>query len=497
MIAGNFTLYRLARRMGWQPDGLRSEVPARPVGAKLELTHACNLRCGFCYTDSPRHTLQRTPDLSDGAWLAIADQAADLGVIEVVLTGGEPLLRSELVIELLERLERRGIGLTLNTNGWFVDDAVADRLAGVGGLQVAVSIDGATAALHDASRGVPGSWRRAVQATSRLLDRGVRVQVVHVVTPENEHAFPDFLQQMWTLGVNSVRVTPVQTIGAAARGGRWAVSRRRRLRRAVRHANGEDMRVRLQGATASVLALPDDAAPAALLVRPSGAVLIDSLHPFAFGHAVRDGLETCWDRIAAGWRDPRISRWAGSLGSSRDLPHSDVVPYLDDEVPLVEPDGGDGNGAERPSRRHAEDPVPAKAAPRDDTGSSTENLASARAQVRDLALGRRYRLAPVRIGGGPQDHYLRAVTSGEVVRLNGTAAMVAGALDWGTPAEAVSRLADRFAETDQGRLERDVLAAGRSLCRRGILVPVRAQRPPQLAASSGTPDLPDALPGEL
>src|SRR5918999_6033574 len=119
LIAESYRLRRLAWRVGWRPRRIRTEPPERPVGAKLELTHACNLRCGFCYTDSPRHTLQRTPDLSDEAWLAVADQAADLGVIEVVLTGGEPMLRPELVFELLERLERRGIGLTLNTNGWF------------------------------------------------------------------------------------------------------------------------------------------------------------------------------------------------------------------------------------------------------------------------------------------------------------------------------------------------------------------------------------------
>jgi pyrroloquinoline quinone biosynthesis protein E len=96
VIVSSYNLQRLARRAGWHRKGPPREVPARPVGAKLELTHACNLRCGFCYTDSPRHTLQRTRDLSDAAWLAIADQAAGLGVIEVVLTGGEPLMRAEL-----------------------------------------------------------------------------------------------------------------------------------------------------------------------------------------------------------------------------------------------------------------------------------------------------------------------------------------------------------------------------------------------------------------
>jgi MoaA/NifB/PqqE/SkfB family radical SAM enzyme len=494
LIAENYRLRRLARRVGWRPRKVRTQAPARPVGAKLELTHACNLRCGFCYTDSPRHTLQRTPDLSDEAWLSIADQAADLGVIEVVITGGEPLLRRELVFELIERLERRGVGLTLNTNGWFVDEAAADRLTHVEGLQVDVSIDGATPALHDGSRGVPGSWRRAVDATARLLDRGIPVQVVHVVTPENERDFPAFLEQMWTLGVGSVRVTPVVPVGAAARKGRWAISRGR-LGRAVRRADSEDMRVFLQGGTARVLALPDVTAPASLLVRPSGAVLTDSIHPFAFGHAIRDGLETCWGRIAAGWLDPRIVRWVGSLHSPRDLPRSELVPYLDDEVPLTVQASGAPGGPEPPRGRHADDPVPRKATAGDEHGDPAEELDQARSYVRGLALARRYRLADVRMAGGPRDHYVRTLRGGGVAHLNGTAAMIAGTLDGGTPADAVGRLARRFALNDPARLERDVLAAGRSLLRRGILVPARAQHALQPAGATGTPDLPDASPG--
>src|SRR5438046_10064269 len=98
-----------------RPPG-RTSAPVRPVGVKLELTHACNLRCGFCYTDSPRHTLARTPDLADEDWLAVVDEAIALGVLEAVVTGGEPLLRRDLTLEVIERLDAAGAGTTLHTN---------------------------------------------------------------------------------------------------------------------------------------------------------------------------------------------------------------------------------------------------------------------------------------------------------------------------------------------------------------------------------------------
>ena len=459
---------RLARRAGWRSTHLRARPPERPVGAKLELTHACNLRCGFCYTDSPRHTLLRTPDLPDDTWHRIATEAADLGVIELVLTGGEPFLRRDLVLSLLDTLAGRDVGLTLNTNGWFVDDEIADRLAEIPGLLVDISIDGATPALHDASRGVPGSWRRAVEAASRLLDRGVRVQVVHVVTPVNERSFDEMLEQMWTLGVTSLRATPVVALGAAARSGRWGVNRDR-LRRSIRAFNrthGDGMRVILQPGNAGLLAIHDHAAPVAMLVRPTGAVLTDSLHPFSFGNAAEEGLQACWARVVERWRDPKISDWAGSLRKSSDLADAPLIPYLNDEVPV----GGDGSA----SASHAADPVPERAQPRDDSGDPAENLARARDQVSSLALARRYRLGPARVGGGPDEHYVRQVESGRVVKLNATAALMLEELSGRTAAEAVTRLSDRYEGVERERLEADVLATGRSLVDEGILVPATA-----------------------
>jgi MoaA/NifB/PqqE/SkfB family radical SAM enzyme len=443
---------------------MRARPPERPVGAKLELTHACNLRCGFCYTDSPRHTLLRTPDLPDEDWHRIASEAADLGVIELVLTGGEPFLRRDLVLALLDEMSGRDVGLTLNTNGWFVDDDIADRLAEVPGLQVDISIDGATPALHDASRGVPGSWRRAVEAAGRLLDRGVRIQIVHVVTPVNEGSFGAMLEQMWTLGVTSVRATPVVEVGAAARSGRWPVNRDR-LRRTIKafaKSHGDGMSVTLQHGNAGLLAIHDHAAPVAVLVRPGGAVLTDSLHPFRYGNAAEEGLARCWERIVENWQDPEVSRWARSFRGSRDLSKASVIPYLTDEVPV-------GSAARAAS--HAEDPVPERSEPRDDSGDPAENLARAREHVRSVALGRRYRMAPAKLGGGPEEHYVRQPETGRVVRLNASAVAMLQELDDGTGADAVDSLSDRWAGVERARLETDVLATGRSLVREGILVP--------------------------
>jgi pyruvate-formate lyase-activating enzyme len=326
-IRGSYRLHRLGRRMVHDVRPL--DVPERPIGAKLELTYRCNLRCGFCYTDSPRRTLARTAEMDDEQWRRIVGEAIDLGIIEGVITGGEPLLRRELTLETAERLTAAGVMVTLNTNGWFLDAEVADRLAETG-ARVHVSLDGASAELHDASRGVPGSWRRAVEAVDLMLARGTRVQVVHVVTPENEMTFDLFLEQMRLLAPTSLRVVPVGLLGAAARSGTWAVDYDRVLAAAGRFGSPARPRI-LPGAEVpgSVVAL--DTAPRAFLVRPNGAFLADSQHPFSFGDAGRQDLAECWDGMRAKWRDRRVSGWRAGARNREQAAERDLVPYRDDE----------------------------------------------------------------------------------------------------------------------------------------------------------------------
>lgn len=462
-----------------------TECPERPIGAKLELTYACNLRCDFCYTDSPRHTLQRTPELSDEEWRRVVREALELGIVEAVVTGGEPFLRRELALETIETLATAGVGVALNTNGWFVDGEIASRLGALRGVTAHVSVDGARAGLHDSSRGVPGSWRRAIEGIDHLLSAGVGVCAVHVVTPGNADAVGSFLEQMWTLGVPWVRVTPVVVNGAAARGGEWKVSREalRRTAEEFEERRGTAMRITVQAATGGTLSLQGRAAPGSFLVRPNGDVRPDSLRPFTFGNAARDGVEACWAALREGWDDERINRWAGAMKRSGDLPKADLVPYLDDEVSIR----GGSNGGRGPGGRDA--PVPAKTPPK--RVDPAAELLEAEEKVRSLAAARRYRHTPLRWSGSPRQRFVRLAGDGSYLRLNESGGVVMDALDGGTLADAAGALRARYGIGDE-RAGEDAVAAIRDLQRRGVVVAASATG--SFPAGPGTTDLPGLEP---
>jgi hypothetical protein len=144
---------------------------------------------------------------------------------------------------------------------------------------------------------------------------------------------------------------------------------------------------------------------------------------------------------------------------------------MDDE-PVVDGEPGGVPGARTGAgAQYADAAVPAAAKPKDDSGDPKENLRAARELVRGLALARRYTAGPARIAGGPTEHFARSADTGEVTRLNRTAALVARVLQEGSAMDAVAILGEHHPDAERARLEEDVLAAARTLVDRGILVP--------------------------
>ncbi len=370
-----------------------------------------------------------------------------------------------MALAALERLDEAGVATYLNTNGWFVDDAVADRLAALRGLHVYVSVDGANAGRHDALRGVPGSWKRALAGAARLLDRGVPVRITHVVTPHNGDEVPDALRAFARLGALSTHLAPVAPIGAAARGGDWAVDRMAlRVTRDAGRSSLGGMNVEVRGGEYDDFN-PFTSAPATFLVRPDGVVRISSSVPFSFGH-VDEGVAACWERIRAGWDAPEVRRWLDSVKRRSRLPEASVVPYLDADAPVGDtapaPTAG-GRAADRPAASALSRPDPLAGTP------------AALEHVTALALGRRYRLGTVRWTEGDRgQRFVRQTATGAVTKLNPTAATVMEACAGGSAADAVDLLAARHPGTPRDVLVDDTVAALRLLLARRILVPALA-----------------------
>jgi radical SAM protein with 4Fe4S-binding SPASM domain len=114
--------------------------------------------------------------LSTSEALAVIDQIRDVGTPVVVLSGGEPLMRTDLCMIARYGTEQ-GLRMVMGTSGYFLDRSMAARLRDAGIRAVAVSIDSADPVVHDTFRGRSGAWEKAVQGIQNCRDEGIGIQI--------------------------------------------------------------------------------------------------------------------------------------------------------------------------------------------------------------------------------------------------------------------------------------------------------------------------------
>lgn len=175
-----------------------------PLYVVWETTLDCNARCVHCYSDAVFGKGEKYWPLPDA--IELIDQLADAGVIILALSGGEVLMRPDWD-RLIGHGVKRGLRMTLATNGRLVTPRVAARLAELGVWNVTVSLDGASAAVHDAVRGVPGLFDAACRAVRRLVRAGVRVTVNFTPMRPNLAEAEAIIELAWRLGASKINMT--------------------------------------------------------------------------------------------------------------------------------------------------------------------------------------------------------------------------------------------------------------------------------------------------
>ena len=174
------------------------------------LTEGCNLTCRHCWI-GPRFdvTGNRYPTLPVELFETAIREAKPLGLQDVKLTGGEPLLHPHFT-RLLEIIRREELKLTIETNGLLCTPEIAAEIAKSPDRFVSVSIDGADAATHEWVRGVPGAFEAARQAVRNLVAAGIRPQVIFTVMRSNAGQVDAMVRMIEELGAASLKFNIVQ-----------------------------------------------------------------------------------------------------------------------------------------------------------------------------------------------------------------------------------------------------------------------------------------------
>ena len=148
------------------------KIGQKTRGIDLNFNNACNLRCKYCFTNSPKGDHAKNY-LDIGAIRKLADEADELGYFEFDLQGGELLLQPEKLFEVLKAIKPERFYMYLTTNGYYLDEAIAKKLAEFKVSRVSVSIDSMDEKIHDEIRGRKDSWKRAIAALEHVRNAGM------------------------------------------------------------------------------------------------------------------------------------------------------------------------------------------------------------------------------------------------------------------------------------------------------------------------------------
>ncbi|HJR60361.1 MAG TPA: radical SAM protein [Vicinamibacterales bacterium] len=151
----------------------------RPYIISWNLTYRCNLACEHCYLDAGPKPLVGTQNFADRSELGteecfrVIDEIATFAPeCLTILTGGEPLLRRD-ILEIVRRASERELWVVVGTNGVRITENVAARLAEAGARGLSLSLDALDPDRHDQFRRVLGAWRNTVEGAEILNRTGL------------------------------------------------------------------------------------------------------------------------------------------------------------------------------------------------------------------------------------------------------------------------------------------------------------------------------------
>jgi pyrroloquinoline quinone biosynthesis protein E len=316
------------------PPGEAPPVEA-PIGLLAEITHRCPLQCPYC--SNPLELEAPSAELTAPEWARVFEEAAALGVLQVHVSGGEPLARPDCV-EIVSAAREQGLYVNLITAAVTLTPERADALLAAGVEHVQISLQDAEAAGCARITGSNRAFARKIEAAHLVVGRDLPLTLNAVVHRLNLDRVGAMIEIAREVGAGRIEIAHTQYYGWALRNRSALMPTRAQVERASEVV--EEARERLAGRLAIDYVAPDYHAvrPKAcmggwgreiLVVAPDGAVLpchAAATVPGLRFERVRDrSLAEIWHRSEAfqryrgtGWmRDPcrscahREEDWGG------------------------------------------------------------------------------------------------------------------------------------------------------------------------------------------
>lgn len=177
-----------------------------------EVTRSCNLSCVHCRASAGRGPYPN--ELSTDQCKRLLKEAVGFARPTIILTGGEPLMRKD-IFDIAGYGSELGLRMVMAPNGTLVTLEIARRMVDAGIQRISISLDAASAAKHDAFRGVPGAFQGAIEGIRAAREAGLPFQINSTITRINHDQMEGILQMAMEMGAAALHIFLLVPTGRA------------------------------------------------------------------------------------------------------------------------------------------------------------------------------------------------------------------------------------------------------------------------------------------
>ena len=190
-----------------------------PLAVLAELTHRCPLQCPYC--SNPLEMEVASAELTTAEWCRVMDELAEIGVLQIHFSGGEPAVRKDLV-QLVRHATQVGLYSNLITSAVMLTKARLQELADAGLCHVQISVQGSESIVADRVGGFKNGHVKKLQVAAWTREVGLPLTINAVMHRQNLHQLPEIIDMAFALDADRLEVANVQYYG-------WALKNREAL----------------------------------------------------------------------------------------------------------------------------------------------------------------------------------------------------------------------------------------------------------------------------
>ncbi len=198
----------------------KADIGKIPLAGSFELTPRCTLNCKMCYIHRQGLCHSVADEKSTAFWIDLATKARDSGMLMLLLTGGEPTMRSDFD-EIYRECKKLGLLVSVNTNATLIDDKKIRLFEKYPPHKISVTLYGASPETYGKLCGNANAYFRVYDSVRKLKESGINLKLNYSITPDNVGDIPsitDFAKELDVpVKAASYMFPPVRSCGEAFR----------------------------------------------------------------------------------------------------------------------------------------------------------------------------------------------------------------------------------------------------------------------------------------